>query len=85
MWGYGHMGGLGYGLGLGWIFQILFWVVIVWLIISLFRHHRGPGGCCGMGHHGEGKEESAVEILKKRYAKGEINKEEFERMKKDLE
>jgi len=94
MW-YGHMGGMGYGLGfgLGWIFQIAFWIIIIWLIVSLFRHHRGDAGCCGkgaksdMGGHSDSgsKEDSATEILKKRYAKGEISKDEFERIKKELE
>lgn len=30
-------------------------------------------------------EEGALDVLKKRYARGEITKEEFERIKKDIE
>jgi len=49
--------------------------------------------CCGMNHemnHASESEqvhthpESAIEILKKRYARGEINREEYEEKKKDL-
>ena len=44
-----------------------------------------PPWCGPGGHRGEGKEsDSALEILKKRYAKGEITKEEYEQMKKDI-
>jgi putative membrane protein len=74
-----------YGMGFGMIFMVLFWGLIIWAIFALLR---GGHGCCGghMGHHhGEGREGRALEILKERYAKGEISKEEFERMKKELE
>ena len=46
------------------------------------------GGCCGWTV-GSGRpldsEGDALDILKKRYAKGEITKEQFEQMKKDIQ
>lgn len=84
MWGYGHMGALGFGFG--WIFMILFWALVIWAILAFVRG-ASMGGCCG-GHHREEhghREDSALQILKERYAKGEISKEDFERMKKDIQ
>ncbi|MCZ7357925.1 MAG: SHOCT domain-containing protein [Candidatus Methanoperedens sp.] len=70
-YGYGMMGG-GYWI-LGLIFSILVLIGLVLLIKYLWEH----GGA-------KTEQESALEILKKRYARGEINKEEFEEKKKDL-
>lgn len=78
----------GWGFGFGWIFQIIFWGLVIWAILALVRGGWGRGHDCGCGHdHGHGehkKEDSALDILKERYAKGEINKEDFEQNKKDL-
>lgn len=79
MWGYGHMYGWGPFIGFGWILQLIFWVVIIWLIVALVRHHKDEH------YRKDAKESDALKILKERYAKGEITKEQFEQMKSDLQ
>lgn len=85
MWPYGPWGWFPFM----WIFPLIFLVV---MLIFLFRGGRGSGGgpmCGGWGIRDEGmrdkKEESAREILDRRYARGEISQEEYQRMKKELE
>ena len=58
--------------GFGGMFMIFFWVMLLLICISLVR--KG----------GSGEKETAEEILKKRYARGEISQEEFVRMKKEI-
>ena len=72
--------------GFGWIFMIVFWGLIIWAIIAVIRGGLGKGHMCGHGHGDDahGKDKSPLEILKERYAKGEIDKKEFEERKKDL-
>jgi putative membrane protein len=72
-------GMMGYGThGYGGIFMVLFGLLliagIVMLIVWLFRHFA-------VGHDKGG---TPLDILKKKYANGEINKEEFEQKKRDL-
>lgn len=83
---YGHVGGL--GLGFGWIFSVLFWTLIIWAIVALVRGlsgHHGHGCCGGHGHDGPKLGNNALDILRERYAKGEITKEQFDKMKQDLQ
>ena len=56
--------------------MFLFWVLFVVGLIVGIRWLIGKGN--------EQKQDSAIEILRQRYARGEINKDEFEVKKKDL-
>ncbi len=74
----GMMDGYGYGMGGGWwILWLIFWILVIIGLVLLIKY-LWEGGAVKRG------QESALEILKKRYARGEISKEEFEEKKKDL-
>ncbi|MBI3913394.1 MAG: SHOCT domain-containing protein [Chloroflexi bacterium] len=82
--GAGMMGGFGFGGGamlFGGLLMLVFWALIiggvVWLAVTLSR-----GGQFSLG--AGSANQKPLEILQARYAKGEINKDQFEEMKKTL-
>ncbi len=68
-------GGMNFGMGFGWIIGLIVIGLIIWLVIRTTTHGNTVN---------PSEEKSALDILKERYAKGEIDKEEFEDRKKDL-
>lgn len=71
----GFFGSFGHGF-FGWIIPILFWGLTIYGFVTflkyLFRKNDNM------------KHETALDILKKRYAAGEINRQEFSEMKSHL-
>ncbi len=72
-WGYGNNS---YDVW-GFIFMLLMMVVVVLGVILAIRY-------LGREWHRGSQSETALDILKQRYAKGEIDKKEFEEKRKDL-
>jgi len=69
------MNGHGWGMGWWWIIGIIILIVVLWpLAQGINRNKSVP----------RESEKSALDILKERYARGEINQQEFEERKKDL-
>ncbi|MCL5675505.1 MAG: SHOCT domain-containing protein [Patescibacteria group bacterium] len=70
------MGGWG-GFGLfGWISMIIFWILLILVVVVLIRY---------LSRSGQSKDDKTpLDILKERYARGEIDKKEFSERRKDL-
>ena len=75
--GWGHM--MNYGFGYGGMFMWIIFLIVIGVVIYFIVQTQKTKGQTPT------QNESHLDILKKRYAKGEIAKEEYERMKKDLE
>lgn len=79
--------------GFGWIFMVIFWVLLIWALVAFVRWPKGRH-CLHCGHHGrhdsryshhQGAHGSdALSLLQERYAKGEISQAEYQEKKKDL-
>jgi putative membrane protein len=77
-----HMGFGGFGMIIGMIFIWLFFMaaiaaIITFIVLAAKRSKYGHEYCQKIG-------DKSIGILKERYAKGEITKEQFESMKKDI-
>ena len=74
-----------------WIFPTFMPLMMIVALVAVLYFMFGRGGDRPAWWKGSDRlsdssreSETAMEILKKRYAKGEITREEFEQMKKDL-
>jgi putative membrane protein len=77
-WGENMCGITGWGMTwIGRLCMILFWVLVLIGMVYLFKW-------IAESTRKNAREETPMEILKKRYAKGEISKDEFDKIKDDL-
>ena len=70
--GMGGYGMMGFGMGFGFIFMILIVGGLIWLVVTLTNASSSK------------QEERPEDILKRRYAEGQITKKEYEEKKKEL-
>lgn len=81
---------MGWDFGWGWIFfgglmMVLFWGGLLALIVLAVRGLSGSGQSRSHDTQERTSAPAALEILKTRYAKGEITQAEFETIRKDLQ
>jgi putative membrane protein len=78
--------GMGWGMGWGWLGMMLFWLVPLFVVIVLaaaaVKYLSSRGARSDTGLHED--RNRALEVLEERYARGEINREEYLQKRDDL-
>lgn len=69
----------------GWIFPLIFLVLMVVFMVLLMRGGMDGRPMCGGSHKTLGSAETPRETLDRRYAQGEITREEYQQMRKNQE
>jgi putative membrane protein len=70
----------GMGMGWMWIFPLLFFLVMIGMMGFLWRRGSRPWG----GMMGDHQHETPRQILDRRYAGGELTKEQYDEMRRNL-
>ncbi len=89
-WGLGMGMGMGMEMGLGWVWMILFWGLVITGIVALVRWVVAqPGGAATAPGTASGMPagtptSTPLTILQERYARGEIDRAEYETKRRDL-
>jgi putative membrane protein len=71
-----HMGDW-WGPGFGWVFMTLFWVLVILAIVALAKWLSST--------RDGSPTRRPLDILQERYARGEITRDQYEQMRRDLE
>ena len=77
MWGWHMDGDWGWWMFFGWIWMVVFWGLIIWGVVTLVSR-------LSPREQQPRDESSAIEILERRYAAGEIDHDEFEERRRRL-
>lgn len=76
-----HTGGWGMGwIGVGIVHMVVFWGVVIFALVMLVRWLSGQSGADSPPTANK----KPIDILRERYARGEIDHAEFERIRRDL-
>ena len=75
---------MGFGFPFMWLFWILIIGLIIWAVVQIAN--RSAGNQSAGGHYPQitSQQDNALEVLKKRYARGEITKEEYDAIRQDI-